>query len=160
MVWLLVEDTVKNMHFLRLVATAGLLVLPSCDLMYSPVLCNGYNMPVVVTSVFGNNARKRITKISSGECKAEDPIVGAPRSDSNTLRNEVTVEAVTGEIVARYSEQVNEYARSGRSFTPHWLLSDKGLFFIPRKFENNWQGNIPVIEKTGQFFIPNQLKVQ
>ena len=136
----------------------------ACDPVYRPVLCNGYDKPVMVTAVFQQGARKAVADLPPGECKSEIVMqtnlqVDLPMASSaGQSANEITVTSSSGGILAVYSEEANKNILPGLSFTPHWLLTGSGLFEVPREYEENWHKNIIVIEKSAHRSFPNLQK--
>lgn len=146
---------------LRTAMIVANLTLLGCDPVNSPVLCNGYDGPIVITAIFHGGTGKLVTNLSKGECKTET-LVSSPNIGTNSrriepqdMKDELVVTNAAGEVLANYSEDTNNRILPGRSFTPHFLLTDKGLFFIPREFEDSWRENIPVIERSANKPFPH-----
>lgn len=138
---------------LRPAVVVVLLALVGCDPVNSPLLCNGYDSPILITAKLNGGAEKMVTSLSKGECRSEilaTRIHGSNSSrviDFNNLIGELIVTNGTGSILATYSEEMNKRILPGRSFAPHYLFTGKGIFLVPQEYENSWRENISAIER-------------
>ncbi len=118
--------------------------------MYSPVLCNGLNIPIVVTLLSDDGQLEKVNL--------------SQKSRSGVLKGgryvQITVSNTKGELLAQYPRNVlDDKELSGLGSNPFWLVTETGLFLIPGRFKEKWEDQIQEIERTSGFSFSNPLGV-
>jgi len=138
----------------------------SCDPASVPEVCNGFESPVVLTLYAEGQAVKYIDNYSPGECKplmVLAPVLLTDEYDGESrekkLLSGLTVATPAGRILAHYSlEAAHQLGRGSIGRGPPWVMTVKGVFWVPWEFAKNWRGHIQDIEKTAVRSFPSRYR--
>lgn len=135
----------------------------SCDVGYSPALCNGFGETVYVAAVWQAGNRRGTATINSSECKALDVISTDKQDIPDEFRapdgyvGVIRVFSVSNELLGRYLVPTH-MALWGLGRSPHWLINREGVFHIAGDLESNWGNNIAAIQKRASAALANSTR--
>jgi hypothetical protein len=137
------------------------LSVSSCDVVSSPVLCNGFGEAIYVTTEWKGSDRMGTATITSSQCKALDVISADKLTTSDEFRAPdgyvgiVRAFSVSNELRGRYLVPARMNLGGLGQHSPRWLINREGLFHVAYDLEPDWKNNVAVIQKSATISLPN-----
>lgn len=159
-------------HLNKLLLLLILHVCAGCEQIYPPTIANGFDVPLVIETVFEGGEKEVITIPAKNQRVIAGRAVSATDSGYTitkwegslltppTVVKELTVSLATGEMLYGYPGiardvmvALNAGGLRGEVF---WLFTARGIFPIPEEMQKDWQARVPEIEKTQLPYVRGQ----